>query len=182
VKSTTPVIRLRQRPCRCPLFPSTYFAQVLLFPFLFATLVPWHTLELLSDLPMPCFSILILFIDPLNCILFCLFSVSVQFFQPAANMQVRSLFREDLSIRRRFPDLEMSHRYRLPAKSQAPRQHLLSAQSEPWTVTFGGCTFSGGAPLVRTGSCPTQAGTLDLSSKGITSVQPDAFQDMPQMQ
>jgi hypothetical protein len=51
-------------------------------------------------------------------------------------------------------------------------------------VAFGNCTFSGeyaGAPLVRAGSCPTQAGTLDLSSKGITSVQPDAFQDMSQM-
>jgi hypothetical protein len=63
----TPVISiLRQRPCRCPLFPSTYFAQVLLFPFLFATIVPWHTLELLSNLPMPCFSTLILSIDPGN--------------------------------------------------------------------------------------------------------------------
>jgi hypothetical protein len=51
-------------------------------------------------------------------------------------------------------------------------------------VAFGGCTFSGnyaGAPLVRTGSCPTQAGYLNLSSKGITSVQPDVFQGMPQM-
>jgi hypothetical protein len=51
-------------------------------------------------------------------------------------------------------------------------------------VVFGGCSFSGdyaGAPLVRTGSCPTQAGVLDLSRKGITSVPPDAFQGMPQM-
>jgi hypothetical protein len=51
-------------------------------------------------------------------------------------------------------------------------------------VAFGGCTFSGnytGAPLVRTGSCPTEGGYLDLSSKGITSVPPDAFQDMTQM-
>ena len=111
---------------------------------------------------------------------------SVQFFQPAANMRDRSLFREDLSIRRRFPDLEMSHQHRLPAESQAPRQHLLlSAQSEPWTVAFGGYCSSGdyaGAPLVRTGSCPTQASTLDLLGRRITSVQPDAFQGMPQMQ
>jgi hypothetical protein len=51
-------------------------------------------------------------------------------------------------------------------------------------VAFGGCTFSGdyaGAPLVRTGSCPSQGGTLDLQGKGITSVQPDAFESMSQM-
>jgi hypothetical protein len=51
-------------------------------------------------------------------------------------------------------------------------------------VAFGGCTFSGddvGAPLVRTGSCPTQGGSLDLQGKFITSVPPDAFQNMPQM-
>jgi hypothetical protein len=56
--------------------------------------------------------------------------------------------------------------------------------SETWTTSFGGCTFSGnyaGAPLVRTGSCPTQGGTLNLDSKGITSVPPDAFQGMTQM-
>jgi hypothetical protein len=57
--------------------------------------------------------------------------------------------------------------------------------SIPWTVAFGNCTFSGdyaGAPLVRTGgSCPTEGGELVLSFKGITSVQPDAFQGMPQM-
>ena len=99
-------------------------------------------------------------------------------------MRARSLFREDLSIRRRFPDLEMSREYGLTAKSQAPRQHLLSAQSQTWTVSFGDCTFSGddaGAPLVRTGSCPTQGGTLDLWGKGITSVPPDVFQGMPKM-
>ncbi len=53
-----------------------------------------------------------------------------------------------------------------------------------WTVFFGGCTFSGdyaGAPLVRTGSCPTQNGILDLNNRGITSVPADAFQGMSQM-
>ncbi len=53
-----------------------------------------------------------------------------------------------------------------------------------WTLAYGGCSFSGdyaGAPLVRSGSCPTQGGTLDLSSKGITSVQPNAFQGMSKM-
>ncbi len=57
-------------------------------------------------------------------------------------------------------------------------------QPNPWTVSFGNCTFSGdysGAPLVRTGSCPTQAGSLDLQSKGIRSVPPDAFQGMSRM-
>jgi hypothetical protein len=52
-------------------------------------------------------------------------------------------------------------------------------------VAFGGCTFSGnyaGAPLVRTGSCPTQGGALYLYGKGITSVPPDAFQGMSKMQ
>ena len=55
----------------------------------------------------------------------------------------------------------------------------------PWTASFGGCNFSGdynGAPLVRTGSCPTQGGGLDLSGKGITSVPPDAFQNVTKMQ
>jgi hypothetical protein len=80
----------------------------------------------------------------------------------------------------------MSHQNRLPAESQAPPHHLLSffPWQSIWTTSFGGCTFSGdyaGAPLVRTGSCPTQGGRLDLSGKGITSVQPDAFQDMPKM-
>jgi hypothetical protein len=62
-------------------------------------------------------------------------------------------------------------------------QGPVTCTSIPWTVAFGNCTFSGdyaGAPLVRSGSCPTEVGYgwLDLSSKGITSVQPDAFQDM----
>jgi hypothetical protein len=38
--------------------------------------------------------------------------------------------------------------------------------ARPWSVQFGGCVFSGdfdGAPIVRTGSCPTQAGSLDSS-------------------
>jgi hypothetical protein len=52
-------------------------------------------------------------------------------------------------------------------------------------VAVDGCTFSGnyaGAPLVRTGSCPTQVGWLDLSGKGITSVPPDAFHGISNMQ
>ncbi len=56
--------------------------------------------------------------------------------------------------------------------------------SSPWTVGFGDCSFSGnyaGAPLVRSGSCPTQGGTLDLSRKGITSVPADAFAGMAKM-
>ena len=60
----------------------------------------------------------------------------------------------------------------------------VTCTSIPWTVAFGNCTFSGdyaGAPLVRTGSCPSQGGKLDLSFKGITSVQPDAFHNMSQM-
>ena len=99
-------------------------------------------------------------------------------------MRGRSLFREDLSIRRKFPDLDMSHQHFLPAESQAARQHLLSAQSQPWTVAYGGCTFSGdyaGAPLVRTVSFSFEGGTLDLRVKGITSVQPDAFEGMSAM-
>jgi hypothetical protein len=64
-------------------------------------------------------------------------------------------------------------------------QGPVTCTSIPWTVASGNCSFSGdyaGAPLVRTGSCPTQAGMLDLRFTGITSVQPDAFQGMPQMQ
>ena len=53
----------------------------------------------------------------------------------------------------------------------------------PWTRSFGGCTFSVdlAGSLVRTGSCPTQGGVLDLSSRGITSVPTHAFQNMSQM-
>jgi hypothetical protein len=60
-----------------------------------------------------------------------------------------------------------------------------SASALPWTVGFGGCSFSGdsdGAPLVRSGSCPTQGGSLNLSNKGITSVLADAFAGMTKMQ
>ena len=58
---------------------------------------------------------------------------------------------------------------------------LGSALAAPWTVKFGGCTFSGdtsGAPLERSGSCPTQSGYLYLNSKGITSVKNDSFAGM----
>jgi hypothetical protein len=57
--------------------------------------------------------------------------------------------------------------------------------SIPWTLAFGNCTFSGdyaGAPLVRSGSCPTQGGSLGLSGKGITSVPADAFAGMAKME
>ena len=59
-----------------------------------------------------------------------------------------------------------------------------SASALPWTVEFGECSFSGdydGAPLVRSGSCPTQGGTLDLSRKGINALPPDAFAGMAKM-
>ena len=71
-----------------------------------------------------------------------------------------------------------------PVQSNYQPTTTITCTSIPWTVAFGGCTFSGdyaGAPLVRTGSCPTQGGSLDLQSKFITSVPPDAFQGMPQM-
>jgi hypothetical protein len=55
----------------------------------------------------------------------------------------------------------------------------------PWTVAFGNCSFAGDnvipVPLVRTGSCLTQAGALNLGGKCITSLPTDAFQDMPLM-
>ncbi len=41
--------------------------------------------------------------------------------------------------------------------------------ARPWSVTFGSCAFSGdfdGAPLVRSGSCPTRDGWLNLDRKG----------------
>jgi hypothetical protein len=48
-----------------------------------------------------------------------------------------------------------------------------------WRVAFGGCVFfSFSGPLERSGSCPTQDGTLDLSGKGITSVKNDSFVGM----
>jgi hypothetical protein len=60
-----------------------------------------------------------------------------------------------------------------------------TASALPWAVEFGGCTFSGdydGAPLVRSGSCPTQDGALYLSSRGITSVPEQAFIGMAKME
>ena len=57
---------------------------------------------------------------------------------------------------------------------------LSSALAAPWSVTFGGCTFSGdydGAPLERSGSCPTQS-SLSLSNRGITLVKNDSFAGM----
>ena len=63
-------------------------------------------------------------------------------------------------------------------------QGPVTCTSIPWTVAFGGCTFSGdyaGAPLVRTGSCHTQNGILDLNNRVISSVPADAFQGMSQM-
>jgi hypothetical protein len=59
-----------------------------------------------------------------------------------------------------------------------------SASALPWTVSFGGCIFSGdydGAPLVRSGSCPTLDGVLDLSRRGITLAPADAFAGMAKM-
>jgi hypothetical protein len=59
--------------------------------------------------------------------------------------------------------------------------HSRSGQSGPWSVTCGGCTFSGnyaGAPLARTGSCATDCTVLDLRNKAITSCADDAFSDM----
>ena len=55
---------------------------------------------------------------------------------------------------------------------------LPTASAAPWTIVFGGCAFSGdsdGAPLARTGVCPTEAGMLDLQIKGITSIPAGAF-------
>ena len=61
----------------------------------------------------------------------------------------------------------------------------VTCMSIPWTFDFGGCTFSGdfaGAPLVRSGSCPAEGGTLHLAGKGITSVPADAFAGMAKME
>ena len=66
------------------------------------------------------------------------------------------------------------------AKTHA-RQGYIPSVPAPWSVTFGGCTFSGdynGAPLERSGSCPTQSGSLDLRKKVITSVKSDSFAGM----
>jgi hypothetical protein len=58
------------------------------------------------------------------------------------------------------------------------------ASARPWNVTFGGCVFTGdtdGSPLVRQGSCPDEAGRLDLSHKNITVVPGTAFRDMTKL-
>jgi hypothetical protein len=61
----------------------------------------------------------------------------------------------------------------------------VTCTSVPWTVSFGNCSFSGdyaGAPLVRAGSCPSQAGVdgvgLDLRSRSITSLPGNVFEGM----
>ena len=59
--------------------------------------------------------------------------------------------------------------------------HSRTGHSGPWSVTCGGCTFSGnyaGAPLARTGSCATDCTSLDLSNRAITSMPGDPFADM----
>jgi len=56
-----------------------------------------------------------------------------------------------------------------------------SSTDDPWSVTCGGCTFSGnyaGAPLARTGSCATDCTSLDLEYRAITSMPGDPFADM----
>ena len=58
---------------------------------------------------------------------------------------------------------------------------LGSALAAPWSKTYEGCTISGdtsGAPLERSGSCPTQSGNLWLDNKGITLVKSDSFAGM----
>jgi hypothetical protein len=55
------------------------------------------------------------------------------------------------------------------------------ASGRPWNVTFGGCVFTGdtdGSSLVRQGSCPDQAGLLDLSHRNITVVPGTVFRGM----
>ncbi len=76
---------------------------------------------------------------------------------------------------------------------------FFTSASSADVVSFGGCDFSvqccgscgadrrwpcldtDGGPLVRSGTCPTQIGALDLSMKGITFVPADAFKDMTQL-
>ncbi len=53
--------------------------------------------------------------------------------------------------------------------------------ARPWSVEFGECTFSGdydGAPLARSGSCPTMDDELYLDFRDITSVKKDSFAGM----
>ena len=61
------------------------------------------------------------------------------------------------------------------------RANHYDGHSGPWSVTCGGCTFSGnyaGAPLARTGSCATDCTSLDLEYRAITSMPGDPFADM----
>ena len=55
---------------------------------------------------------------------------------------------------------------------------FITCSSAPWSVIFGGCTFTGdtsGAGLMRAGSCSTQTGDLVLDNKGITSLENSPF-------
>jgi hypothetical protein len=58
---------------------------------------------------------------------------------------------------------------------------ISTSHAAPWSVTFGECIFTGdtsGSDLVRTGSCPTQSGMLELKDKGITNIKSNHFSDM----
>ena len=58
---------------------------------------------------------------------------------------------------------------------------LPAVLSAPWSRDFGECILTGdsdGAPLARSGQCATAAGLLELSHKGITSLQNNPFDGM----
>jgi hypothetical protein len=60
-----------------------------------------------------------------------------------------------------------------------------ATHAAPWTVVFGGCTFSGdtnGAPLARAGVCPNEVGQLYLSYKSINSLPESVFAGMENLE
>ena len=65
----------------------------------------------------------------------------------------------------------------MEASGQATEENDF-AMPRPWKKVFGRCVFSGdlnGAPLLRSGECPTAGGELNLNNLGITALPAKSF-------
>ena len=66
----------------------------------------------------------------------------------------------------------------MEASGQLATEENDFAMPRPWKKVFGGCVYSGdlnGAPLLRSGECPTAGGELNLNNLGITALPAKSF-------
>jgi hypothetical protein len=66
----------------------------------------------------------------------------------------------------------------MEASGQVATEENDFAMPRPWKKEFGGCVYSGdlnGAPLLRSGECPTASGELNLNNLGITALPAQSF-------